>query len=146
VETPREALAEPVSHLNLLNYTIHGLTHTVAHEPDREHIRIDMVSEDPESTRDNQTGESEGRKESKREMHDILDQLLRETRALQEEVARMYGDTASIVSTMCGDTALGVNIGVSRSSGRCSCSFLCYRRGSQQILDPNQSSQSSGVL
>lgn len=99
----------------------------LAHKPSRKRIRIDVDIEDSQSTRCDQPGGSEGMKESKPEINDILGELLRKIRALKEEVSRTYGDTTSVVTTICGDTPSAVAIGVGRNRGSGQCSLCCPR-------------------
>lgn len=135
--TPKQALVTPVSRPTELYHV--RLTHLLPREPGRKRIPFDVISEDSESTRYDQVGESKGRKEKRPEINEVLGELLREITVLKEEVSRMRicGDTASIVTTICGDTVSEVPIGVGRNRGRCS---LCYPRVRETYLheiDPN---------
>lgn len=82
----------------------------------------------------NQSGESEGMKESRAEIKTMLDELLREIRAVEEEVSRTWGDTAV---TICGDTVEAAVIGVGRNYGNRHCSLCCpkvHKSGPRQTL------------
>lgn len=134
-------LKQPVSRPAELYHVC--LAHLLAREPARKRIRIDVVSEDCESMRYVQVGENDGMKERKPGINEVLGELLRELKALKEEASRICGDTVSLVSTICGDTACEVPIGVGRNrrSGRCS---LCCPRSHKRCLhemDPNRGSQ-----
>lgn len=149
-ETLERKLLTQVSHIIPLIYTqIYSLTHFfIAYEPTRKRTRIDDVDiEDSQSRRRNKQGESEGVKESKPDVNNIMGELVREMRDLKAEVSRIYGDTASLMTIFCGDTSSAVDVAVGRHRGTGHCN-LCRPRVPDRFLhelDPDQSSQFPGI-
>lgn len=91
--------------------------------------------------------ESEGRKEKKPKINEVLGKLLHEIRALKEEVLRICGDAALIATTICGGTASEVPIGVGHNHHSGLCSLCCPRVHERYLheMDPDQGLQFPGT-
>lgn len=85
--------------------------------------------------------------ESKPGITVILGELMREMRALKDEVSRTYGDKALIATTFCGDITSVMVIGISPNRDR-GCNLCCpaVRDRFLRELDPDQGSQPPGIL